>query len=1342
MAPQLDATSLAEALWLASRMGADHNATSPGQGAETAAPTEPEAPRPRPSSASPDQAPVLRPPALPAPELPTRTLHERLPGSASPVPGHAVAVPRPSALPLALPLTRALRPWKRPWRTGRRHTLDVAATVDGYARSGELLPVLTPAPERWFDLTLVVDRSPSMQVWRETVDAFTGVLDQLGAFRTLQVRDLRFGTDHGLELTDRQGRPVSARQPGSADGRRLIVVVSDCTAGPWRAPEVWQRLRTWGRSAPLALLNPLPTKLWRRTGLDLPTARVTPGAPGGSNAGLTFRLPPLLPRTDGGSGDGRDEWLAVPVLSLSPHSLRRWSRAVMLAAPEGCAAALVPSGGRPAPGRDTAPARPSTLRDTESRAEGFLRTAAPAAARLAVLCSTFDRLSLDLLHVLRQELVPEAGTADVAELIGSDLFALHTDASGTVVLQAPEAIRTRLEQSLPEHEALRLSRALNRHVATRREGRGHMPMVAGGAADGPEAVAAESTPAGRALARTLELLGLPGGQGRTIKLAPATETSSATEVSPTPAPASPTLLPPVHVQEPPPDPTELALRIVAALLPTGGQLSRGDLTAAVEVALTLLHGQGLAADPEVLVREVESGHAVFQESASGSDVFGGQEQWIRTPLPQHNTFWGRYLEHLDEDARPVPPDPDRIDRATDRLLGRLDDPRRPGHWHRAGLVVAPVQSGRTRVVIGLAAKALDAGYRVIVVLTGPSNDDRLQTQRLVDEGLLGFDSAYQMVGSRYEPPRRPVGVGAFGVPDGLEIATLTSTSSDFTARGAARLNAPPDAYPLVFVIKKNKRVVEAVRSWLARHTRYLEPYNGLPLLVVESASAGHPTAADDVVHHLLAAFPKSAYVSFAFAPFLPVPGPGGQKQSRYPDHFVHNLWTHPGEEPQPVAQELLPLVREVTDQEEWLPTRHDATHTPGRELPPSLVTAVHSFVLACAVRRAREERAAHNSMLVSVSRFTAVQAHVRDQLAGYVRLLASALAEPGSERLTSEFHSLWQSDFAPASDVTPDSAAEAVAWARAEHHLADAARKTDVVLVNSGSDGMPAWHAHPEGLNVVAVGGTKLGQGTALEGLTVGYYVRATGTYGTLLQLNSAFRYRTGYEDLCRLYATPEVLGRRRQSLDAFSGAVVETRYFRLTPAVLRRNFRMVESFVRSLDKLGRGPRSVGDGNLLWDDVPPERVVTGFLDPYQPALPPAGEREPVNDLSAFVRRRMADGDAAKWTVQIANPTHRRGTVDVAGHRVGLVVRRPLDAVSPDGTYRLKVLRNPRDDQAGLDEDQVLGAAPRPGRPLLTIYLIDPAPEDTGETLTAPLTGFTVRFPRPPVLPEVDSGPLR
>ncbi|MFJ2225734.1 SAV_2336 N-terminal domain-related protein [Streptomyces anulatus] len=337
VAPGLDGTALAEALWLASRIAADSASPAP----EEPAPASAEAPaRTGPSV---QRLPhvgdfVRQSPPTPPENRSARPLHERLPGSTGRVPGDAVAVPRTTALPLALEMTRALRPWKRPWRTGRRQALDLDATVAGYARSGELIPVFAPAPERWFDLVLVVDRSPSMQVWRETVSAFAGLLDRLGAFRTLQVRDLTVDPEDGVGLTDRQGLPTSTGQLGSPDGRRLIVVVSDCAAPAWRAPEIWQQLRAWAGHEPVALLNPLPPKLWRRTGLDLPTVRVSPDAPGTGNTGLRFRLPPLLAVGEADPG----EWLALPVLSLSPHALGRWSRTVMLAAPEGCSAALIP----------------------------------------------------------------------------------------------------------------------------------------------------------------------------------------------------------------------------------------------------------------------------------------------------------------------------------------------------------------------------------------------------------------------------------------------------------------------------------------------------------------------------------------------------------------------------------------------------------------------------------------------------------------------------------------------------------------------------------------------------------------------------------------------------------------------------------------------------------------------------------------------------------------------------------------------------------------------------------------------------------------------------------------
>ncbi|MFK0158481.1 SAV_2336 N-terminal domain-related protein [Streptomyces sp. NPDC090493] len=1321
VAPESAPTGLADALWLASRMAPE----PPGPAERPVAPVPPMPAEPPRRDALPgntrDDVPTE--PAVPGmPEPPAPTLHERLPESGTPVSGHALALPRATALPFTAPVIRALRPWKRPWPRGRRHTLDVDATVEAYSRGGELLPVLSPAAERWFDLTLVVDRSPSMGVWQDTVEALVRVLDALAAFRTVQIRDLRFRPDHGFELTDRHGLPVAADRPGSPDGRRLVLVFSDFAGRPWRAPGVWQRLRRWARSTPVALLNPLPTRLWRHTGLDLPTVRVTASTPGTASGGLAFRLPPLLPRT---AANGTDGWLAVPVVSLSAHSLEQWSRALMLAAPEGCAAVLVPPEGRPAaPG----PAWPAPRRDAAARATGFLRTAAPAAARLAVLCSPFDRLSTDLLHVLREELVPEATTADVAELLSSGLFALGGEPTGTVVLHAPHEVRVRLEQELSEHEALRLSRALGRHVAAGSDGLRRLPVVAGGDTDAP-ALTAEATPAGRALARTLELLGLPNTQetppGITelVRSLPVDALAEAV-----PAPRA--------------DPTELAVRMAALLLPAGQQPIVGDVERALDAVVSMLRGQGIEVDRRNLARELGTGAAVERDRS-------GRRAWFESdPYPDFGvTFWGRYRTLLDAD----PPLRESVDASTDVLLSHLEDPRSPGPWLRAGVVASREPSPRSEVMTGLAAKALDAGYRVIVILSGPHNAERAQVQAQVDEGLLGFDSAYQRVATRHDPLLRPIGVGQVASPH-LEVAALTGSAGDFSPHRTAQLPDPDDHVPLVLVIKKNRTVVGNVRSWFARRARRWNTTAEHPLLVVDMTGGpgstdvrtGGPSAVDEAVHGLLTDFEKSAYVSFAYAPFLPVRLPEGGVRQLYQADFVLQLPRTPegGRLGTPAGTPAVPpRIRQVTDHGTWMPAGHRSSHVPGTELPASLREAVHAFVLSAAVRTARGEVGAHNSMLVSVSRFTWVQAQVRLSLAAYVRTVAAALREPG-HRLRAEFKALWRSGFGRTGGSAAGGHTPLPAW----EQLAEVVGRTSVVLVNSTVDGLPPWDLSSSGLNTIAVGGTKLAHGAALAGLTVGYYLRPTSRSETLPQLDSAFGFRTGYEDLCRLYVTPEVLGR---PVEDFSGRTVATTEFGLSPEVRRANVRTLEGFVAALDTAGSAAVSADGGNLLWRGVSPLLVVEQFLDPY--AAVRDGIRESLRLLSAYVRGRVADGELTWWTVQLVHGPGRSGEVRVCGHRVGLVERRPRTTTDAEsGTYRIGVLHSLRDEYADLDTDQfaqalmltrtpgaespsrpshaAVQAVRRPDQALLTIYLVRPTlPDSTGDA--DPLVGFTVSLPQ-------------
>ncbi|MGX5211104.1 SAV_2336 N-terminal domain-related protein [Streptomyces violaceus] len=1372
VAPELDATALAEALWLASRMAAP---APPG--ASSPAP-EPEVARlPLPPTApflpADDAEPRSRP--LAPDDRSARPLHERLPGSPGRVTGHAVALPGATALPFALEVTRALRPWKRPWRNGRRHALDLDATVDGYARSGELIPAFAPAPERWFDLVLVIDRSPSMQVWRETVDAFAGLLDRLGAFRTLQVRDLVLHSDSGIELTDRQGKQTSAGQLGSPDGRRLIMVVSDCTAAAWRGPEMWQQLRAWAQQEPVAVLNPLPSKLWRRTGLDLPIVRVTPDVPGTANKGLAFHLPPLLARH--AEGVGRDAWLALPVLSLSPHSLGRWSRAVMLAAPDGCSAALVPPGGRLTP---LGASRTPTPRSPEERTEGFLRTAAPAAARLALLTSAFDRLSLQHLHVLRRELVPEATTEDLAELLGSGLYTLDTDTSDRVILRPAPQVRERLEQVLTEHEALQLSRVLSRHISSGRDSGSRLSAVAGGA-DGTDDFAAETTPVGMAWSRTLELLGLP---------APASTPHGRTggpESTGTGAPSSDTI--------------SLALRVALALLPQNRAVTPKELNDAVDAVIAMLARQDAAVDRSTLLKELETAVAQFVSApATVLEDPRGHIPWLRPgDVAYAQQFWYRYRTFLEHGKAYRPGVVHQLDEVTDALLSRLEDPRRPDPWRRSGLVIAPIGFGKATTVIGLAAKAIDAGYLTVVILAGTTNVERAQMQRRVDEGLLGFDTA-----STTSADRGPY-IGAGAMPDSRRLTILSMTDStehgDFTSARAMGWAVVPDSLPHVLVVKRNVSVVDKVYRWLVEGI----PSTDRPLLVIDTTDGGTqagnaPSALDAKVRRLLSATTRTAYVGYTYAP---VPT---MIQDLVPD-FVYSIPTPPDHVD---PGQRLPLVRMVVDQDSWLPTGHRADHVPPHELPDSLSSAIDAFVLASAARRARGQAMEHNSMLVSVSRFVAVQAHVRDRLAEHVKSVADWLREPGSphaRRLMSRLEYLWRTDFVPTSAAFPDANTQVSPWDAVSRQVATAAREITVITVNGSSDNMPRWHEHDQnGLSVVAVGGAKLGPGTVLEGLTVSYCLRSSSPYETLRQLTVSLGYRTGYEDLCRLYATHEVLDAQerltamideqrqeisgmaelgippreaamrfrladvshsvladdpplvRKEMENLSGKSWETSRFTLAPKDLRENFWTLESFVRHLGEPSTDLISHADGNLLWRDVPPDTVLAEFLDVYRPGSPRLLER--IDQIRAYIRRCVAHGELGRWTVQLVSPSQPRGAIEVAGHRIGLVVRNPILPVTAD-TYAVRRLSSIRNEVADLDEKQygaaidatravtiaeapgsgavhtptlpsrvAVNAVRRPDQALLTIYLIrHPIPEDTGtdETATA-VVGFAVSFP--------------
>ncbi|MFG2716145.1 SAV_2336 N-terminal domain-related protein [Streptomyces goshikiensis] len=468
-----DAVALADALWLCAAMGSPD--TAPGE----QRPPEPAGP---PAGGTPPRDPAT--PEEPGPAIVPYPAEEDLnaydtPGGPGDLPAVVGRARRGTALPGAPALARALRPLKQPFPRGRELGLDIEETIALSARTEEVTPVLAPLPERWFQLDLVVDGSPSMQVWRELADDLHVLLQRLGAFRTVRRWQLRTDPDGPPALYDAAGTAVPPERLRDPHGRRLVLVLSDCVADGWHAPEIWEALRDWVRSTATVLLNPLPPTLWPHTGLDGAVVTLRARERGARSAELPFDLPDgLRILLAAAYPEALGTWLACPVAGISAADAAAWAGTLMAAGGGACEGVLIPPGGRfpdpeaeapdplaPEPDPEPFAPEPEPFASPELLLDAFRRVSSPAARRLAVLCSPQTELSLPVLRAVQAAMEPDSGTGAVAELVVSDLFEhVPGTETGELRLRFRPGVREALHTSLSAEDAWQVYFALSRFV--------------------------------------------------------------------------------------------------------------------------------------------------------------------------------------------------------------------------------------------------------------------------------------------------------------------------------------------------------------------------------------------------------------------------------------------------------------------------------------------------------------------------------------------------------------------------------------------------------------------------------------------------------------------------------------------------------------------------------------------------------------------------------------------------------------------------------------------------------------------------------------------------------------
>ena len=131
-------------------------------------------------------------------------------------------------------------------------------------------------------------------------------------------------------------------------------------------------------------------------------------------------------------------------------------------------------------------------------------------------------------------------------------------------------------------------------------------------------------------------------------------------------------------------------------------------------------------DRQAVIDELIRRFSIWIGTDSALTSEEGHLAWLNAARKKDWRYWQRYREYLEATLswKAI----EATDRATDSVLGMLEDPLRPGSWDRRGLVVGHVQSGKTANYTGLIFTFLGGAIAgaAIALLYAPMTGKKMQ----------------------------------------------------------------------------------------------------------------------------------------------------------------------------------------------------------------------------------------------------------------------------------------------------------------------------------------------------------------------------------------------------------------------------------------------------------------------------------------------------------------------------------------------------------------------------------------------------------------------------------------
>ena len=511
-------------------------------------------------------------------------------------------------------------------------------------------------------------------------------------------------------------------------------------------------------------------------------------------------------------------------------------------------------------------------------------------------------------------------------------------------------------------------------------------------------------------------------------------------------------------------------------------------------------------------------------------------------------FSKKSIEHLDE--------------VTTKILDYIGDPKKTGK--KFGLLMGDVQSGKTLTFTGILHKAIDAGYRFVVVLAGMTNSLRVQTQNRLNSDLVGITT--KVNGKRVSNK----------ISNNISFNLLTSSDSDFKKNKTDSVIAVDDDHQITLaIVKKNQTVLKNLIEWL-EDVKALG-VDKLPLIMIDdeadNASVNgkkkeeDPAKINKQIRQILDYFERSSYIAVTATPFAnifidPQIDPKTKELTisenelfdLFPRDFIYALNPPKGylgverlfgntaelERNSVKYKSVIPITyQEDTDETSCHNQIYQGKLKKPDDLyalPDSLINAVYYFCCICTFQDLNVT-SENLSMLVHIARFTKIQNKLCNMIQDKIVQLFNHIDLCwnrsdycfDSDKIYQQLQTIWNigignelyySDESHGDKPETLNELSGLKWESvAKKRFLDTLKTIKVVTVNSDSDiKNTAVYYENNDARIIAIGGNSLSRGLTLEGLCVSYFSRRSPAYDTLLQMGRWFGYRERYVPFMKIW--------------------------------------------------------------------------------------------------------------------------------------------------------------------------------------------------------------------------------